>query len=140
LPRASKTSALVLGPVTDRLQPPPELAATEAAIFRATVASVAPGHFAPEDVALLSAYARAAVLERRAFEQANAAAHAHAAKSLAALSVRLRIGLRSRAPSNNRRRSAKSAPVSYYETMNLGDANAPDRPRSPDAGNGDGQG
>jgi hypothetical protein len=67
-------------------------------IFRQTVASVAPGHFAPADMVLLCAYARAAALERRAFEQANAAAHASAVKSLAALSVRLRIGPRSRAP------------------------------------------
>jgi hypothetical protein len=50
--------------VRPRLQPsfsalPSELGGIEAAIFKQTVASVATGHFAPEDMALLCAYARA---------------------------------------------------------------------------------
>jgi len=131
LPRASKTSALILAPVSaDRLEPPPELGEIEVAIFRRTVAAVTPGHFAPEDLPLLSAFARAAALERRAFDQVNAGVgeqpspwlgvHASAVKSLAALSVRLRVGPRSRAPSNNRRRSAKAGAPSYYELMDDG--------------------
>ena len=112
-----------------RLEPPPELGGIEAEIFRQTVASVAVDHFQPEDMTLLCAYCRAVALERRAAEELRACAvvsdrvspwlavHTQMARTMMQLSVRLRLGPRSREP-NNRRRAAKSkAPPSYYETM-----------------------
>jgi phage terminase small subunit len=127
VPRASK-AALTIAHVGPRhLEPPSELGEVEAAIFRQTVASVATNHFAAEDLTLLCAYARTAALERHAAEELAIeatvgsqpspwlAVHASAVRSLMALSVRLRIGPRSRAPSNNRRRSAKSGTPSYYD-------------------------
>jgi hypothetical protein len=78
-------------------------------------------------------------LERRAAEQLAAAiaagdavrprlaVYTQVSKTLLNLTVRLRIGPRSRAPSNNRRRSGNSGvgSVSYYETMDLpGDSDA----------------
>jgi hypothetical protein len=86
------------------LAPPSELSSDEAAaaVFRRTVATVAPNHFQPEDLPLLCAYARAVVLERRAGEQVAAivnagkvpsqwlGVYACATKTMLALSVRLR--------------------------------------------------
>jgi hypothetical protein len=131
VPRHSKAS-LTLAHFNPgkRLEPPPQLGGLEAAIFRQTVASVPPTHFQAEDVVLLAAYARAAALERRASDELQACAvvgdraspwrdvYATAVHALATLTVRLRLGPKSRSP--NKARSAKSAlPPSYYDTMKL---------------------
>jgi phage terminase small subunit len=135
LPRRSVASLSVISAGPRRLQPPAELGEVEAKIFRETVAAVALDHFQAEDSALLASYARAVALERRAAEELAAAAtvggvaspwlavHSQMARTVMQLSVRLRIGPRSRAPSNNRRstKSGGSEP-SYYEIMGQIDA------------------
>ena len=112
-----------------RLEPPPELGEVEAKVFRETIASAAVDHFQTEDLPLLAAYARAVVLERRAAEELAIAAtvgevpspwlavHTQMVRTLLQLTVRLRIGPRSRAPSNNRRPAKPVSPPSYYDTM-----------------------
>ncbi len=134
MPRQSKAEAALslayVGPAR-RPEPPLELGEPESVIFRQTVAAAPVDHFLPEDLPLLCAYVRCAVLERRAAEQlaaattpANATIHSQVTKTLMALSVRLRIGPRSR---DTNRRPAKSGAraVSFYETMTLpGDADA----------------
>jgi phage terminase small subunit len=129
VPRKSKAElSLVHLTPGRRLEPPPELGGIEREIFLQTVAAVAFDHFASEDLPLLTAYCRAAALERRAAEELAAGAtvgnqpspwlavHASAIRSLERLSVRLRLGPRSRNPTN--RRSVKGARrPSYYATM-----------------------
>ena len=112
-----------------RLEPPPELGEVEARVFRQTIAAAAIDHFQAEDLPLLAAYARAVVLERRAAEELAVAAtagkvpspwlavHTQMARTVMQLTIRLRIGPRSRAPSNNRRSSKPVSPPSYYDTM-----------------------
>jgi hypothetical protein len=106
------------------LEPPAELGEIEAAIFRQVVASVADAHFTAEDLGLLCAYSRALALERRASDELAAAAvgnhqawlpvYTVAVRALSTLSVRLRLGPKSRHP-NNSRRTSKKSPPSYYE-------------------------
>ena len=131
MPRRSTASLSIahLSPLPDRLQPPAELGAVEAEVFRATVAAIPQGHFAAEDLPLLCAYCRAIVLERRAAEELAAGAvagnqpspwlaiHGQMVRALSQLSVRLRIGPKSRAPSNNRRSAGSGRVPSSYDTM-----------------------
>jgi phage terminase small subunit len=117
-----------LTPGPHRLAAPPELAGVEAEVFRSTVAAVSPSHFTGEDMPLLAAYCRACALERRASEELAVAAtvgatpspwlavHASAVRTLALLSTRLRIGPRSRDPSNRRPAKTGASP-SYYDQM-----------------------
>jgi hypothetical protein len=131
MPRRS-TAALTIAhltPLPGGLQPPADLGAVEAEVFRQTIAAAPLGHFAAEDSALLSAYARAVVLERRAAEELAAGAvvgstpspwlavHAQMVKAIAQLSVRLRIGPKSRAPSNNRRSAGSGRTPSAYDLL-----------------------
>jgi hypothetical protein len=93
----------------------------------AGVATAPLGHFQAEDAPLLCAYVRAITLERRAAEELAAGAvigsvpspwlavHAEMVKALSALSVRLRIGPKSRAPSNNRRSAGSGRTPSAYD-------------------------
>jgi hypothetical protein len=135
MPRHSNASLTIAAftPGLKRLEPPPELAegSVERAIFIETVASVPAGHFAAEDRVLLAEYARTAALARRASEELAVGAvvggqaspwltvHQSATKTMLALSVRLRIGARSRATTT---RTAKaSAAPSYYELMGTAD-------------------
>lgn len=132
MPRKSKAElSLVHLASGRRLEPPPELGGIEREIFLQTAAAVAFDHFSTEDLPLLTAYCRAAALERRAAEELAAGAtvgampspwlavHASAIRSLERLSVRLRLGPRSRNPTN--RRSVKGARrPSYYATMEPG--------------------
>jgi hypothetical protein len=130
MPRRSSASLTIaaFAPGLRRLDPPSELGPVEREIFKQVVASVPANHFASEDMALLCAFSRSAALERRAAEELQASAvvgtvpspwlavHASAVRSLATLTVRLRLGPRSRDP-NNRRSSKPSAPPSYYDSM-----------------------
>ena len=91
-------------------------------MFRQTVAAVPSDFFRAEDLVLLAAYARAAVLERLAAEQlaaaiaaggktgSPAAVHTQVSRTLINLAVRLRLGPRARDPTH-RRRSAMSSKV-----------------------------
>ena len=131
MPRRSTASLLIahLSPLAGRLQPPAELGAVEAEVFRATVAAAPQSHFAAEDLPLLCAYARAVMFERRAAEELAAGAvvgsqpspwlaiHGQMVRAISQLSIRLRIGPKSRAPSNNRRRAGSGRAPSAYDTL-----------------------
>jgi hypothetical protein len=131
LPRRSNAALSIASftPGLRRVDPPPELSegSVERAIFIETVASVPPEHFTAEDRVLLAEYARTAALARRASEELAISAtigdrpspwlevHRVAAKTMMALSVRLRIGARSR---NNHPRSDKGRPSpSAYDLL-----------------------
>jgi phage terminase small subunit len=130
LPRRSSAALTIasFAPGLKRLEPPPELGGVELDIFRQTVASVPASHFQPEDLVLLCAYARAAAMAQRAAEEVAARPtigdrpsplvdiHSQAVRSLTQLTVRLRLGPRSRDP--NHQRSAKvKASQSYYDII-----------------------
>jgi hypothetical protein len=69
-------------------------------------------HSQPKDLTLLCAYARAAALERRAAEESQISA----VGSLSTLTVRLRLGPRSRDP-NHQRTAKVKASQSYYDQI-----------------------
>jgi phage terminase small subunit len=135
LPRRTNPSLTIayLAPSLDRLRPPADLGEVESEVFRQTVAAAPLDHFASEDLPLLSAYCRAVVLERTASAELATGAvigsvpspwlavHAQMVRALSQLTVRLRIGPRSRAPSNNRRAAGGRTPSAY--DLLLGDAN-----------------
>jgi phage terminase small subunit len=120
------------------LEPPADLGEVEAAIFRQVVASVAHEHFTPEDQPLISAYARALALERRASDELAAAAvgnhqawlpvYAAAVRAISTLAVRLRLGPKSRHPNNTRRSKLTSSP-SYYDLHPVNPSMTPSGPR-----------
>jgi hypothetical protein len=143
MPRRSSASLTVaaFSPGLRRLDPPPELGGIEREIFIETVAAAPAGHFTAEDMRLLCAFARACALERRAGEELQAGAvagstpspwlavHNSAINSLTKLTVRLRLGPRSR--DLNHLRTKKTAPsLSYYDTMEV----ARDAPAGPPVG------
>jgi phage terminase small subunit len=129
MPRRSEASLSIahIGPGARRLKPPANLEEVEAAIFRRVVASVPHDHFSAEDSDLLSAYCRAMALERRASEELATAAtiggqaspwlavYATAVRAISTLTVRLRLGPKSRHPNSTRRMSKPTSPPSYYD-------------------------
>jgi len=111
-----------------RLQPPAGLSAPEVEIWNSVLAGCAPGHFEPGgDEVLLAAFCRASVLERTAATELASRrpselwlrAHASAVTALARLSVRLRLGPKSRSANVPSRRPAST---SYYDRMGNGGA------------------
>src|SRR5262245_13492710 len=64
-PSAAALAAIVPHPRAKRLQPPPDLDANAAAIFRELVAACRPDHFAACDAHLLGVYASALLISRR---------------------------------------------------------------------------
>ena len=120
MPRKSAIAIATLEPRGRRLEPPPGLSEAERTAFVTTVRSVKPGHFAPEDAPLLTAYVAAIVQERAIARDLEAAededeeekaktkdrlrtAHGRVAGSLTRLARALRLGAMARAPSRNRR-------------------------------------
>jgi hypothetical protein len=118
MPRKSAVAIATIEPRGRRLEPPPGLSDAERAAFVATVKSVKPGHFADEDVPLLTAYCAATVQERAIAQELDAVgggedaekakdrlrtAHGRVAGSLTRLARALRLGAMARAPSRNRR-------------------------------------
>jgi hypothetical protein len=115
MPRKSAASIGLLDPRGHWLEPPPGLSAAERVAFGAAVRSVKPGHFAAEDVPLLTAYAAAIVQERAIAHELEAAeaatakdrlwmAHGRVAVSLTRLARALRLGAMARDPTRSRRR------------------------------------
>jgi hypothetical protein len=135
MPRIS-AEALALGH-RNRLQPPAELTEPERSIFLEIVAGAPADHFAAEDTPLVRAYASAIAQQRRAAAMIASDAvsplwitmHAAAVASMGVLSIRLRLGVRSRKPNNSRRTAA--SPPSYYDTLTVSPA-APARRRKGD--------
>ena len=109
----------------ERLHPPSELGGVERQIFTDIVATNRPEHFRSSDLPLLSAYARAIVLERRFAEQlADGDAKAlpmwnGAVKAIVALSMRLRLSPQARQPNNSARSGRAEQPTSFYDRQQL---------------------
>jgi hypothetical protein len=109
-----------------RVEPPSDLSATEAALFRKLIADCAPDHFVPSDRPLLVSYVQATLLARRAAKSMTtdasfAAAFERAAKIQAMLATRLRLAPQSRAdPKTVARRQSEHKP-SAYDLMDLND-------------------
>jgi phage terminase small subunit len=110
-----------------RLEPPADVQGIDRDIFKATVASLPASHFLPEDTEMLRAYCAAAAMARRAAAEMQASplagdkpspwlkVHTTAIRSMAQMSVRLRLGARSR--DHNVRSAKPVSPPSYYEIM-----------------------
>jgi hypothetical protein len=114
MPRKSSAALAALDPRGRRLDPPASLSKAEREAFVAVVNSVRPGHFNPDDMPLLVAYAAATVQERDIAHDLEAAedekakavlwtAHGRVAGSLVRLARSLRLGAMARNPSRNRR-------------------------------------
>ena len=118
LPRTSSAASPLVLLQGQRLEPPPHLSKAERAAFLATVESVKPEHFAPEDLPLLCAYCAVSVQERAIAaalagspgdEVANLrAALSRAAGDLVRLARSLRLGPLAR--NANRRRPGTTRP------------------------------
>jgi hypothetical protein len=128
MPRASAAS-LAVGPTVDlarvRLAPPAGLPELEAKGFAALVSALPPGHFRPEDTALICAFIRAGLIEAQAAAEVAAGnierwagVLADAQRALVALSTRLKIGPRSRG-ANTGRASRPQPRLSYYDEQRL---------------------
>jgi hypothetical protein len=118
---------LSFGTPRPRLLPPPEMGGIEQKIWTEVVSGADSEHFQVSDAPLLSAYVRAAALERRASEELAVSAvvdgmpspwlavHASAVRSLTALAVKLRLSPKARTPGQ---RAGKRGPApSYYDMM-----------------------
>ena len=111
MPRKSSAALAALDPRGRHLDPPASLSKAEREAFVAVVNSVRPGHFNPDDMPLLVAYAVqerdiAHDLEAAEDEKAKAVlwtAHGRVAGSLVRLARSLRLGAMARNPSRNRR-------------------------------------
>jgi hypothetical protein len=130
LPRHSAASLTVAAfrPGLRRLEPPSDLQGAERQVWMQTVGGLPAGHFLPEDTEILRAYCASAALERRAASELQASPlagdrpspwlkiHISAIRSMAQMSIWLRLGPRSR---DHHVRSAKRLAVqaSYYQLM-----------------------
>jgi phage terminase small subunit len=114
---------------TRRLKPPGHLSPQARAAFIELVTGHDPRHFRPGDVAIMARYCEAVALaEQAARELATGGAvidgkvsawhrvHQDACKTIAALTLRLRLGPQSRQP---RAHKTSISPVSYYEVLEL---------------------
>jgi hypothetical protein len=128
MPRQSAASLSFPGVagVPDRLKPPSDLGPDERAVFLDLVTSNKPEHFKPSDSALLCAYTRAVVLERRSAAELAAGDDKAvvrwnaATKAMVSLSMRLRLSPQSRASNTPTRPGSKvERPLSVYERMSL---------------------
>jgi len=115
-------AVIPIRPRDHRLQPPADLDANAAAIFRELAASVPAAHFIESDRHLLATYAMALSISRRsAGDPASLQQWERATRIVAQLSSKLRLCPSSRLdPKTAGRRSANYAP-SYYERMAAGD-------------------
>jgi phage terminase small subunit len=133
VPRRSAASLTIaaFSPGLKRLDPPSDLQGTERQIWIQTVASLPASHFLPEDAEILRAYCASAALARRAATELQASplagdrptpwlkVHGSAVRSMAQMSVRLRLGPRSR-DHNVRSGKTTAREPSYYELMDMG--------------------
>jgi phage terminase small subunit len=129
-----------------RIRPPDCLSDLEKKVFRDLVAACPAGQFRKSDVGLLSRWAELSVMaEQAAFEMTThgrvtpdgkapspwLSVYMQATKQLSGLALRLRLGPQSRA-----NKAPKSLPreLSYYEQMELDDAEADDDGDGADSG------
>lgn len=110
--------APVLSPMR-MLQPPADLSASEAALFREVVANTASSHFAASDAPLLASYCQATLLARSAGKRMVrdpdlVATWEKAVKAQAMLATKLRLTVQSRADAQTTaRRAANHSPSAY---------------------------
>jgi hypothetical protein len=132
-PSAASLAVVAIGP--GRLEPPAEIGADAAKVWRQIVAAAPSGHFKPEDADLLGAYSAAVAVERRiAAKMAKPRAparllveHGRAVRSVVLLATKLRLGPRARHPTKTRPSGSRASPPSAYDTMILPPATtAPD--------------
>jgi P27 family predicted phage terminase small subunit len=112
---AAELSVILPGRIIPRLRPPPDLTPGERETFLAIVGSVPAAKFQPSDVFLLCAYVRAIAMEREASQRLREEGAVvtgpngpkaspwlqvldRATKTLATLSVRLRLSPQGRSP------------------------------------------
>jgi phage terminase small subunit len=145
MPRTSAAALSVIAIGPGRLDPPPDIAAEAAKVWRHIVGAAPVGHFKPEDCDLLAAYCSAVAVERRiAGKMAKAKAparliveHARIVRSVVLLAMRLRLGPRARHPTKTRPSGSGAAQMpSAYDSMTLPPATAADDDGDDD-GNGD---
>jgi Phage terminase, small subunit len=138
MPRKSAAALSVVPPVSglpSRLSPPADLGERERAIWLDIIGSLPPHHFIAADGHLLARYVEAAALAETAAAKMRKGAvvkgelsawvkvHAAATKTMAMMTVKLRLSPASRMPN----RPTRS--LSYYERQALDDR-APARPPS----------
>ena len=131
-PSAASLAIVAIGPA--RLEPPAEIGADAAKVWREIVAAAPATHFQAEDRHLLGAYACAVAVERRiAGKLAKPRAparliveHARVVRTIIGLSARLRLGPRGRHPTKTRPSGSRASPPSAYDSMVLPQTTAPD--------------
>jgi phage terminase small subunit len=131
MPRISAASLGVVPSYAVELPPPAHLNEGEKAVFRDIVAAADSGHFRSEDRELLGLYC-VHVVEARRMAGRNRRSPEHlrelreTTKLLMSLSVKLRLGPKSRAPDHRRAASAGSrSPPSYYDLHPVAGAEDP---------------
>jgi hypothetical protein len=108
-----------------RLQPPPGLTPAEKKIFVSLVASVKTEHFVPSDLPLVIAYCHACALEIELARKLTTDDKAllkweRVCKTMASLSLRLRMSPQSRQPTiSGARPNRREAPLSYFDRVKL---------------------
>jgi len=110
-----------------RLEPPADLSATEASLFRSIVANCSPDHFVPSDVPLLVSYIQSTLLSRRAAKALATDAAAlnvwdRATRMQATLATRLRLAPQARSDPKAVTRKLAAHRPSYYDTVATDDA------------------
>jgi hypothetical protein len=106
-----------------RLEPPADLTATEAAIFREIIATCSADHFVDSDRHLLVSFVQATLLSRKAAKTLETDATAlqiwdKATKMQATLATRLRLAPQARTdPKALARKQAAHRPPSAYDLM-----------------------
>jgi hypothetical protein len=113
----------------ERLRAPTDLGEPQREVFADLVASARPDHFQPCDLPLLTAYCRAAVIERETSEAIRKAplaaaasllkANEQAVRALHMLAMRLRCSPQARQGHKSKRSNTDAASMSYYERMSI---------------------
>jgi hypothetical protein len=134
MPRVSTAALSVVAIGAARLEPPPEIGAAEAKIWRQIVAAAPQGHFHGEDVHLLRSYCSAVAVEQRIAAKLGKpraparllVEHGRAVRSVVLLATKLRLGPRARAPTKQRPGNGSARTPSAYDSMTLPPATAAD--------------
>ena len=121
MPRRSPANLAIVHvqPRARRLQPPADLDATTAEMFRDVVANCPASHFAPADAHVLTAFVQAVQISRQsAGDPASVAMWEKSTRLIATLAQRLRLCPSARMPRSTATRAIeRDLPRSYYEQM-----------------------
>ena len=132
MPRVSSAALAAVPACELEFLPPPHLSADAAVIFRDVIASADKGHFRHEDRMLLSLYCCHCVeaqrlMRKRRLSHDERCDLSRLTSVIMALSVKLRIGPKSRHP--NHRRGQNAGLAGGVEPWELGQ-NAPEKPKA----------